>query len=60
MKKFRKNTDEGHKQLKMEPLKKEKYKYQQFLSEEEKLDLNQRNGYNFYRDKSLIKDIEDA
>jgi hypothetical protein len=58
MKKFRKNTDEGQKQLKMEPLKKEKYKYQQFLTDEEKLDLNPKNGYNYYRQKHTH--IEDS
>jgi hypothetical protein len=42
----------------MEPLKKEKYKYQQFLTDEEKLDLNPKNGYNYYRQKHTH--IEDS
>lgn len=58
IKKFRKNTDEGQKQLKMSPIKKEKYKYQQFLTDEEKLDLTKRNGYNYYIQQSDI--IEDT
>jgi len=61
MEKFRKNLDEGRRLLKMRPLKKEKYKYQQFLTDEEKFDFIIHNGYNHHAQKPYInKDVYNA